>query len=74
MPCDETEPMVLTARLAPRPDKPQPPGIRRPASVARTLAFAHHLRNVLERGEVRYREDLARAFGVTGSRITQLVN
>lgn len=74
MPHDDPASMVLTVRLARRPEKPQPPGIRRPASVARTLAFAHHLRDVLERGDVRYREDLARAFGVSGSRITQLVN
>lgn len=75
MPRDEaaTAPMVLTAKLLPRPEKPRPPGMRRP-TVARTLAFAHHLREVIERGEVRYREDFAHAFGVTGSRITQLVN
>lgn len=68
-----TAPMVLTAKLLPRPEKLRPPGMRR-LTVARTLAFAHHLRDVLERGEVRYREDLARALGVTGSPITQLVN
>ncbi|MGE3671522.1 MAG: hypothetical protein AB7K71_17770 [Polyangiaceae bacterium] len=74
----DAEAVVVRAKLKPRP-KPakaaDPPGTcRRPAYVARLLAFAHQLRGVLERGEVSGVGELARRLGVSQPRVTQILN
>ena len=56
------------------PPPPPPEPIRRPARVARMLALAHRLERAIERGDYTDRADLARQFGLTRARITQLLN
>ena len=56
----------------PPPAPPEP--ARRPARVARMLALAHRLERAIERGEYDDRADLARQFGITRARVTQLLN
>lgn len=54
---------------------PAPPApVRRPARVARMLALAHRLQRAIRRGEYDDRADLARQFGITRARVTQLLN
>ena len=56
------------------PPPPPPEVVRRPARVARMLALAHRLQRAIQRGEYDDRADLARQFGVTRARVTQLLN
>ena len=53
---------------------PAPEPVRRPAHVARMLAFAHRLQAAIDRGDYRDRADLARSLGLTRARITQLLD
>ncbi|MGE0328318.1 MAG: hypothetical protein AB7K71_38325 [Polyangiaceae bacterium] len=74
----DSDAVVVRAKLKPRPKAAKtadPPGTcRRPAYVARLLAFAHQLRGVLERGEVSGVGELARRLGVSQPRVTQILN
>jgi len=56
----------------PPPAPPDP--VHRPARVARMLALAHRLQRSIRRGEYVDRADLARQFGITRARVTQLLN
>lgn len=56
------------------PPPPPPEPIRRPARVARMLALAHRLQRAIERGDYTDRADLARQFGLTRARVTQILN
>ena len=56
------------------PPTPPPKPVRRPARVARMLALAHRLQRAIRRGEYDDRADLARQFGITRARVTQLLN
>ena len=56
------------------PPPPPPESVRRPARVARMLALAHRLQRAIQRGEYDDRADLARQFGITRARVTQLLN
>lgn len=56
------------------PPPPPPKPIRRPARVARMLARAHRLQRAIERGDYADRADLARQYGITRARVTQLFN
>ena len=62
--------VVFTQDAPPEPAEP----VRRPARVARMLALAHRLQDAIDRGEYRDRAQLARQFGVTRARVTQLLN
>lgn len=57
-------------------EAPQPPPdpVRRPARVAQMLALAHRLQAAIDRGDFRDRADLARQFGFTRARISQLLD
>lgn len=56
----------------PPPSKPEP--VRRPARVARMLALAHRLQQAIDSGEIQDRASLARQYGLTRARVTQLLN
>jgi hypothetical protein len=62
--------VVFSQEPPPAPPKP----IRRPARVALMLALAHRLQRAIDRGDYTDRADLARQFGVTRARVTQLLN
>lgn len=49
-------------------------GTTRPPVVARTLALAHTMQTMIERGEVTDQADLARVFGFTRARISQIMD
>jgi hypothetical protein len=53
---------------------PPPKTVRRPARVARMLALAHRLQQAIDSGEIEDRATLARRFGITRARVTQLLN
>lgn len=56
------------------PPPPPPETVRRPARVARMLALAHRLQRAIDRGEIQDRATLARQYGLTRARVTQLLN
>ena len=56
------------------PPPPPPETVRRPARVALMLALAHRFQRAIERGDYADRADLARQFGLTRARVTQLLN
>lgn len=56
----------------PPPSEPEP--VIQPAKVARMLALAHKLQRAINRGEYESRADLARAYGLSRARITQLLD
>ena len=56
------------------PPPPPPATVRRPARVARMLALAHRLQRAIEGGEFQDRASLARQYGLTRARVTQLLN
>lgn len=56
-----------------RPSPPAEP-TRQPAQVARMLALAHHLQRAMEGGAVANQAALARAFGLTRARLTQVLD
>ena len=45
-----------------------------PIPLAYTLAFAHHMEQLIESGEVANRAELARIFGLSRARVTQILN
>jgi hypothetical protein len=54
---------------------PSPPAtVRRPARVARMLALAHRLQRAIDGGEFQDRATMARQYGLTRARVTQLLN
>lgn len=55
---------------------PSPPAepTRQPALVARMLALAHHLQRAMDGGAVANQAALARAFGLTRARLTQVLD
>ena len=56
-------------------DRPAPrPTVRKPARVARMLAFAHKLKQAIEAGEYEGQADAARHLGLTRARISQLLD
>lgn len=54
------------------PVTPAPVG--RPARLAIMLALAHKIQQAVDRGAVRDRADVARRFGLTRARVTQLLD
>jgi hypothetical protein len=56
------------------PPPPPPKTVRRPARIARMLALAHRLQQAIDSGEIEDRATLARRFGITRARVTQLLN
>ena len=56
------------------PPGPPPEPVRRPARVARMLALAHRLEETIESGEYCDRAHLAKDFGLSRTRITQLLD
>lgn len=61
-------------RFADEPPPPRPEPEARPAKVARMLALAHKLQRAIKRGEYESRADLARVYGLSRARITQLLD
>jgi hypothetical protein len=61
-------------RFDDEPPPPPPEPVSRPAKVARMLALAHKLQRAIDRGEYESRADLARAYGLSRARITQLMD
>jgi len=62
-----------------RPEKSQEtnistPEVAVPISLAYTLAFAHHMENLISSGEVKDRAELARIFGLSRARVTQILD
>jgi predicted XRE-type DNA-binding protein len=56
-------------------DRPAPrPTVRKPARVARMLAFAHKLKQAIEAGEYEGQADAARQLGLTRARLSQLMD
>ena len=56
-------------------EPPEPPDpVRRPARVARMLAFGHRFQAAIDDGEYRDRAELARRLGITRARVTQLLD
>ena len=45
-----------------------------PIPLAYTLAFAHHMEMLISSGEVKDRAELARIFGLSRARVTQIMN
>jgi len=54
------------------PAPPEP--VRRPARIALMLALAHKIQDAIDRGVVRDHVDAAQKLGLTGGRVTQLLN
>ena len=54
------------------PVAPEP--ARRPARLAVMLALAHKIQQAIDRGAVRDRAEVARRFGLTRARVTQLLD
>ena len=83
---DETSsPRVVTGRLfrvraghgwklTEQEPAPTPEPVRRPARVAHMLALAHALQNAIDDGIYESRAEVARRFGLTRARITQLLS
>ena len=57
----------------PTPPEPRAP-VRRPAKVARMLALAHHLQQLIDQGLVADRAAVARRLGQTRARVTQVLD
>ena len=54
-------------------DEPEPvPKAVGTATIARRIALAHHIENLIERGELRDYADAAQRLGLTRARITQV--
>lgn len=58
---------------APKTTTPRTP-IRKPARVARMLAFAHKLQEAIDNGDYIDRADAARKLGLTRARVSQLLD
>ncbi len=58
--------------LGEAPSPPEP--VRKPARVARMLAFAHGLKQAIDRGEYKDYADAARQVGLTRARVSQLMD
>ncbi|MDJ0762798.1 MAG: hypothetical protein QNJ97_07380 [Myxococcota bacterium] len=58
---------------APKTPTPRTP-VRKPARVARMLAFAHKLQEAIDNGEYIDRADAARKLGLTRARVSQLLD
>lgn len=56
-----------------RPSPPAEPTLQ-PAQVARMLALAHHLQRAMEGGAVSNQAALAKAYGLTRARLTQVLD
>ncbi len=67
-------PTKVGVRFSTEPPPPPPPTVRRPARIARMLAFAHRIEAAIARGEYRDRADAARQLAVTRARLTQLMD
>ena len=61
-------------RFADEPPPAPPEPVIAPAKVARMLALAHKLQRAIDCGEYESRADLARAYGLSRARITQLLD
>jgi hypothetical protein len=48
--------------------------LRRPARLAVTLAFAHQVRRAIARGEMKDQAEAARRYGLTRTRLTQVLD
>ena len=56
-------------------ERPAPrPTVRKPARVARMLAFAHKLKQAIAAGEYEGQADAARELGLTRARVSQLLD
>jgi hypothetical protein len=62
-----------TARraAAPPPPSPKPAG---PTAIARRIALAHHIADLIDRGELGGLADAARRLGVSRARVTQIAD
>ena len=80
---DTSNPRIVTGRLfrvragqgwklTEQEPAPAPEPVQRPARVARMLALAHALQNAIDDGIYESRAEVARRFGLTRARITQL--
>ena len=56
---------------APPPLSPKPAG---PTAIARRIALAHHIADLLDRGELDGLADAARRLGVSRARVTQIAD
>lgn len=63
------KPITLESK-PPNPVKP----VRKPARVARILAFAHKVKQAIEDGEYEDQADTARQLGLTRTRVSQLID
>jgi len=54
--------------------EPAIPAVPGPIPLAYTLAFAHHMEHLIESGEVANRAELARIFGLSRARVTQILD
>ncbi len=54
--------------------EPAIPAIPGPIPLAYTLAFAHHMEHLISSGEVKDRAELARIFGLSRARVTQILD
>ena len=74
--CEETT--VLASTIArPRGRRSEQASVaesRQPSGVARLLALAHHLQGAIDCGVVSDRAALARAFGLSRARVTQVLD
>ena len=72
---DDVRPSTSAQRQESAGSPPPPPEpVIRPAKVARMLALAHKLQRAIDCGEYESRADLARAYGLSRARITQLMD
>ena len=60
-------------KLTKEEPEPAPEPVRRPAQIAHMLAFAHALQSAIDDGIYETRAEVARRFGLTRARITQLL-
>jgi hypothetical protein len=69
-------PLVIVSTVRRRPGHQQaasPPALR-PSHAARTLALAHHLQRAIDEGAINNRSALARRFGLSRVRVTQVLD
>jgi len=64
---------LVAGEAPPRPEREAKPQGTIPR-VARLLALAHHLQDMLDRGEVKSMAEIARLGHVTRARVTQIMN
>ena len=61
-----------TCRRRGEPGSPAAPKLVGPSAIARRVALAHHIEELIDRGELQGYADAARKLGLTRARITQV--